>query len=97
MYGYGYQFSKIASFAGVQTSRIFNNYVIRVEADGGIVENNTCAINFIRSIGGDLASSLYNDYEKRLVADIGIIENKNCLISNIRFLINTWVYTMTQA
>ena len=87
MYGYGYQYSKIAGLGGVLTSQIFDDYVIRVEADGGTVENNNCTIRFIRSIGGYLASALFNAYEIRVVADGGTIENKECLITNTRNLI----------
>ena len=88
MYGYGYQYSKIAGLGGVLTSQIFDDYVIRVEADGGTVENDVCTIRFINSIGGDLASAVFNAYEIRVLADGGTIENKNCLISNTRKLIN---------
>ena len=86
MYGYGYQYGKFTRL-GTVTSQIFDDYLARVEADGGTVENNLCTIRFIRSIGGDLASALYNAYEIRVLADSGIIENKNCLISNLRELI----------
>lgn len=88
MYGYGYQYTKLVRLGGVPSSQLFDDYVIRVEADGGIIENVNCTIRFINSIGGDLASAIFNAFEIRLVADGATIENKNCLISNIRILIN---------
>ena len=88
MYGYGYQYSKLVGVGGVPSSQLFDDYVIRVEADGGTIENVNCTIRFINSIGGDLASAIFNAFEIRLVADSGIIENKDCLISNTRNLIN---------
>ena len=87
MFGYGFQYSKIVGIGGVPTSQLFDDYLARVEADGGTVENNNCTIRFIRSIGGFLASAIFNAYEIRVVADSGIIENKDCLISNTKNLI----------
>ena len=88
MYGYGYQYSKLFRVGGVPSSKLFDDYAIRVGADGGTIENVNCAIRFINSIGGDLASELFIAYEVRVEADSGTIENKKCLITNTRNLIN---------
>ena len=87
MYGYGYQYSKLFRVGGLPSSPLFNDYAIRVGADGGTIKNVNCAIRFINSIGGDLASALFMPYEIRVVADSGTIENKECLITNTRNLI----------
>jgi len=52
MYGYGYQYSAIlkSGGGGNPSAAIFAAYKSRVEADGGTVENDACAITFIESI-----------------------------------------------
>ena len=49
MYGYGFQYSKIDSGANLGKI-IFEAYQVRVIADGGVIENNSCTIDFLKSI-----------------------------------------------
>ncbi len=49
MYGYGFQYSTITG-GDSQGQIIFEAYKIRVIADGGVVENNNCAIREINKL-----------------------------------------------
>ena len=48
MYGYGFQYSKIDT--GTPGQVIALAYKLRVIADGGVYENNTCLVRFLNKI-----------------------------------------------
>ena len=49
MYGYGYQYGKIDSGVSIGT-QLFEAYKLRVLADGGTVENESCTIAFLDNL-----------------------------------------------
>ena len=49
MFGFGYQYSAIKGGESLGQI-IFDAYSLRVESDGGIVENETCATNAIKQL-----------------------------------------------
>ena len=66
MYGYGYQYSAIINGGGGNpAAAIFGTYKSRVLADGGVVENDACAIAFLESIGAgtDIIPLFDADYQ----------------------------------
>ena len=54
MYGYSYQYGRIIGKGGNPAAAIFGTYKSRVLADGGVVENDACAIAFLESIGAGI-------------------------------------------
>jgi len=48
MYGYGFQYSKIDT--GTPGQVIALAYKLRVIADGGVYENNTCLVRFLNNL-----------------------------------------------
>ena len=69
MYGYGYQYSAIINGGGGNpAAAIFGTYKSRVLADGGVVENDACAIAFLESIGAgtDIIPLFDADYQSVL-------------------------------
>ena len=49
MYGFGFGFGFKSNGVSIGTE-LFNAYKLRVIADGGVVENNSCTIAFLDSI-----------------------------------------------
>jgi hypothetical protein len=51
MYGYGYQYGNTILGGGINpAASLFAAYKLRVETDGGTVENNACTITFLNTI-----------------------------------------------
>ena len=48
MYGYGFQYSKVDT--GNPGKVIAQAYEVRVLADGGVYENNTCLVRFLNKM-----------------------------------------------
>jgi hypothetical protein len=67
MYGYGYQYGTTL-LGGSLSTAIFSAYKTRVLADGGVVENDACAIAFLESIGAgtDIIPLFDADYQSVL-------------------------------
>ena len=61
MYGYSYQYGRIIGKGGNPAAAIFGTYKSRVLADGGVVENDACAIAFLESIGAGIIPSFDAD------------------------------------
>jgi len=49
MYGFGFGFGFKSNGVSIRTD-LFNAYKLRVLADGGVVENESCTITFLDSI-----------------------------------------------
>ena len=80
-----------AGASGPSAAAIFAIYKARVIADGGVVENDACTIEFLVSIGaGDAIPAyqiIYDEYYARVLADGGTFENIDCTITFLQEII----------
>jgi hypothetical protein len=71
---------------------LVQEFITRVEADGGTVEGKECLANSLISLGYDsnnqLSEQYADDFIDRIVADSGSVEDRWCLVEYINNLLN---------
>ena len=68
-------------------NEIVDQFVTRVETDGGVVEGYDCLVAALQDLGEDTYYDLFDTYIQRMTDDGATLEGEECLIDQL-FILN---------